>query len=838
MRYICVHARAFGPFIDHKLDLAPGMNIISGLNGAGKSSWHAALYAALCGARRGPGLRKEDANFTKQYRPWRVHEWDVTAEVALDNGRRIEIHHDLDGNVDCRAYDLDLGRDISAEIINDGSPDGARFVGLDRRAFLKTACIRQGDILGVLENPEDLQEQLQRAAATAGKDATAAAAIEAIDEYLRECIGRDQRNSTKPLHLARVRCDDAQAKLREAETAHAQYLARLAACQESRTIARDADHESTLAEAIFVRSQADELKSQAQRASALTNALATEPQSSDNDDEALANEAAAALGAYANLTTTQVGGEDPEALRAELAGLPESPELETAPDSDIVTAHEHFVRAQATALENLKAEPKGRTSVASAAQAAWSSRWVYGLGMLTAVADIALFASHQFLVAGGITVLLALVVVEAVVSSRRRETPETETPTEEVLHESDLVIWQRRRDELNAEMEHWRQLLAEKLRSRRYEIPEDLHQAYRQYIDDCAGRGETAKLAARRADLEKRLEAATQLRELREQRELFRSQVENGLREVARKCDIDASDAAAAASRLELWQRSRRERLAHAEDVVAERKELATLLLNYGSLAELERVANEKDAEAVSLASPCTQDELEAWKNTHGVPTSSVLRRLRETASQRKSAADSEQGELDALKRSQPNVADRTEELAESQREFARLEELGKTLETAREYLRAAQEAVHRSIAPILATSLEKWLPTITNGVYSKATVDPEALIVSVKADDGDWREAMLLSHGTREQIYVLLRIAMAEHLTKASDEKCPLLLDEVTAHCDPVRTAAILNLLHDMSRERQVIVFSQEQEVVEWGRRSLGEADKLQSLDRNLLAL
>jgi DNA repair protein SbcC/Rad50 len=137
-----------------------------------------------------------------------------------------------------------------------------------------------------------------------------------------------------------------------------------------------------------------------------------------------------------------------------------------------------------------------------------------------------------------------------------------------------------------------------------------------------------------------------------------------------------------------------------------------------------------------------------------------------------------------------------------------------------------------------LASSLEKWLPTITNGLYRRAAVDPEELVVRVKPEGGEWREAMLLSHGTREQIYVLLRIAMAEHLTRSSDETCPLLLDEVTAHCDPVRTEAILNLLLEMSRERQVIVFSQEQDVYAWGQRSLTDRDRLQTLDRNLLAI
>ncbi|MYG18353.1 MAG: AAA family ATPase, partial [Gemmatimonadales bacterium] len=45
MRFESVTAHRFGPFRDETLELAPGMNVVFGRNEAGKSSWHAALYA-------------------------------------------------------------------------------------------------------------------------------------------------------------------------------------------------------------------------------------------------------------------------------------------------------------------------------------------------------------------------------------------------------------------------------------------------------------------------------------------------------------------------------------------------------------------------------------------------------------------------------------------------------------------------------------------------------------------------------------------------------------------------------------------------------------------------
>ena len=73
---------------------------------------------------------------------------------------------------------------------------------------------------------------------------------------------------------------------------------------------------------------------------------------------------------------------------------------------------------------------------------------------------------------------------------------------------------------------------------------------------------------------------------------------------------------------------------------------------------------------------------------------------------------------------------------------------------------------MHRDVAPVLAGTLRGWLPRVTEGRYTDATVDPETLEVQVCGPRRRWRRAALLSQGTREQIYLLLRMALVEHLT------------------------------------------------------------------------
>ena len=201
------------------------MTVIHGPNESGKSNWHAALYAGLCGVRRGRGRgTRDDQDFKDRHRPWVGDAWEVSAIVQLSDDRRVELHHDLDGKVDCWAQDVELGRDYSNEVIHNGAPDGARWLGLDRRSFLSTACVRQSDIQSVIGQAGALQNELQRAAATAGTDSTAAAALERLENFRRENVGQDRANSTKPLRTAKKRHGQAQQELNRANEAHAKYL--------------------------------------------------------------------------------------------------------------------------------------------------------------------------------------------------------------------------------------------------------------------------------------------------------------------------------------------------------------------------------------------------------------------------------------------------------------------------------------------------------------------------------------------------------------------------------------------------------------------------------------
>ena len=82
VRIESVTAHAFGPLAGETLELAPGLTVVSGVNESAKSSWHAALYAALCGRGRGDAApTPEDRRLLERYKPW-----DGVAVAGLRRG--------------------------------------------------------------------------------------------------------------------------------------------------------------------------------------------------------------------------------------------------------------------------------------------------------------------------------------------------------------------------------------------------------------------------------------------------------------------------------------------------------------------------------------------------------------------------------------------------------------------------------------------------------------------------------------------------------------------------------------------------------------------------------
>ena len=69
-------------------------------------------------------------------------------------------------------------------------------------------------------------------------------------------------------------------------------------------------------------------------------------------------------------------------------------------------------------------------------------------------------------------------------------------------------------------------------------------------------------------------------------------------------------------------------------------------------------------------------------------------------------------------------------------------------------------------------------------------------------------RPAEYLSAGTLDLMYLAVRLAVCR-LALPEGSSCPLVLDDALVNLDPERKKQALSLLEDISRERQVILFT-----------------------------
>ncbi|MEX2324057.1 MAG: AAA family ATPase [Acidimicrobiia bacterium] len=926
MRIREVRAHPFGPFDDECLDLAEGMTVITGLNESGKSSWHAAIYAALCGMRRGAGRRKEDQDFIQRHKPWGRDQWRASCVIDLPDGRTIALTHDLSGGVDSSARDANLGTDLTSEIIHEGAPDGSRWLGLDRRAFLAVASIRQAHILALTEDAGNLQEHLQRAAATAGTDETAAAALSALDTYSRDHVGTE-RSTTKPLLRARRSVERAEATHKSVVVQHQDWLEREERLVELRARAAQTRRAARAAEGRRVRDAAEQLADRLSEARTLTERHPSPPPDL-RDNERLAGQVAAALHDWEQRPDpAPLSGASADDLEARLRSLPDPPTGDLEPADTVRIAHRELLDVQrryeahdqqrpldpagepttiseaelidlARELETpipevdpaLRAEAEGlrkQPTVPRARRPPISGIVAIVAAVVSIVTGTALLATGSTVPGGvgiGVGVLLGLAAVAmwhwpgtpsaddralaaaeakfmmaeqlAVAAQQRRRdavrraedaglepNPAILRPLADQIRRTEdsarrRAEWETRERDLGETVAASAEALRRALAERGGEVEagadtRDLDAAVARYEAACLRRRHQATESSQRPALEQAVAARRRAEgQLAEETERLK-RARDALRNAATAVGLANEATAPALSEAELvdglgsWQRER-DRKGDEMEVTNREWTRLQVLLDGRSLNDLEALESAARKRFEELSRDLDPDLIEGMEL--GDDPETAVRNFREQADRLDIEAAEARRELELRAEQAPSVAEADEQLAAALGDLERVESLKAVLDTTRAFLTDAQERVHRNIAPVLAAKVSERLARVTAGRYENVIVNPETLQVQVQDADGRWQNADLLSHGTAEQIYLLLRIAMAEILI-ANGASCPLLLDDSTVQSDPQRTSAILDVLHEVSTGHQVILFSQEDDVFEWASENLGPRDHLHPL-------
>lgn len=173
------------------------------------------------------------------------------------------------------------------------------------------------------------------------------------------------------------------------------------------------------------------------------------------------------------------------------------------------------------------------------------------------------------------------------------------------------------------------------------------------------------------------------------------------------------------------------------------------------------------------------------------------------------------QVELERLDRALNQARGKQQALGDPAILAARLEQVEEELERRRreyqaisiamETLQQANAQLQQRFSPQLNRAAGALLSRLTGGKYHALSLDKELEASASGERDVLPHSALYLSKGTVDQIYLAVRLAVCDLCLPDA----PLVLDEALAAFDDVRAKRALELLQELSEQRQILLFS-----------------------------
>lgn len=215
-------------------------------------------------------------------------------------------------------------------------------------------------------------------------------------------------------------------------------------------------------------------------------------------------------------------------------------------------------------------------------------------------------------------------------------------------------------------------------------------------------------------------------------------------------------------------------------------------------------------------------DQLQVELNRLGTEAGQVVEeisRLGARHGQLKAAFDALNGS-DAAARAAARQQEAAAGMAEAAERYLRLKTAARLLQWSMERFRQTRQG------PMLARASEIF-QALTLGSFSRLLVDADShdspRLVSIRTDGNKPVEVPGLSEGTRDQLYLALRLAALDQQA-SQGSRMPLIADDLFINFDDRRTEAGLQVLGDVSRRMQVILLTHHDHLVPLARQVLGD--------------
>jgi uncharacterized protein YhaN len=132
---------------------------------------------------------------------------------------------------------------------------------------------------------------------------------------------------------------------------------------------------------------------------------------------------------------------------------------------------------------------------------------------------------------------------------------------------------------------------------------------------------------------------------------------------------------------------------------------------------------------------------------------------------------------------------------------------------------RAIEAFREKHQGPVLSRASELF-SGLTLGDHSGVTTafgdDDRPVLVAIRKN-GEQVAVEGLSDGTRDQMYLALRLAAIEnHIEKVAP--CPVIFDDILVNSDDLRSSAVLRVIRDLAKRTQVLFFTHHRRLAELG--------------------
>jgi uncharacterized protein YhaN len=153
-------------------------------------------------------------------------------------------------------------------------------------------------------------------------------------------------------------------------------------------------------------------------------------------------------------------------------------------------------------------------------------------------------------------------------------------------------------------------------------------------------------------------------------------------------------------------------------------------------------------------------------------------------------------------------LASIAEELTRLEQEKAFWERKQTVFEITREVLNEAHRQTLSRAANMLEHELGKYIGTITDGRYTQVKIDENDLSLRTFSPEKEgWVNVLELSRATQDQFYICARFVLVKLITEGKQP--PLLLDDPFVNFHPKRLNKMIQLLQELAKENQILLFT-----------------------------